>query len=70
MKRYLVIVQHEVTVYGNSKKEAEQNVRNSEFLRNRVNLVCTYISEMALPDKEEREAIIETWEQPHKRLKA
>ncbi len=53
MKRYLILVQHEVIVYGEDEKAAERSLSRSEFFRNRVNVKCAYITELPLHDKQE-----------------
>jgi len=52
MKRYLVIVQHEITVYANDEKGAERVIQRNEFLKGRTNLKVTYITEIPIPDNE------------------
>lgn len=52
MKRYLVIVQHEVIIYAEDEKGVERNIQHNEFLKNRSNLRCTYITEIPMPEKE------------------
>jgi hypothetical protein len=53
MKRYLILVQHEVIMYGEDKKAAECSLLHSQFFRDRTNLKCVYIQELPLHDKQE-----------------
>lgn len=52
-KRWLIIVQHEVIIYGEDERAAERSLSHSEFFKDRVNLKCVYISELPLHDKQE-----------------
>ena len=65
MKRYLIIVQHEVTVYAENENQAEKTVRNSEFMKGRTNLRCVYITEIIMPEQE-KTVFFEDWRRASK----
>ena len=45
-KRYLLLVQHEVIMYGEDEKAAQSSLFHSQFARDRTNLKCVYIQEI------------------------
>jgi hypothetical protein len=53
MKRYLILVQHEVIMYGEDEKAAERSLLHNKFFSDRTNLKCVYIQELPLHDKQE-----------------
>lgn len=53
MKRYVIIVQHEVVVYAKDKKAAEGSLLNNPFLKDRTNVRCVSITEIPLYEKTE-----------------
>lgn len=52
-RRWLIIVQHEVVMYGEDKEAAQRSLSRSEFFKDRVNLQCVYIAEIPLHEKQE-----------------
>jgi len=59
MKRYKIVVQHEVVIYAESEKEAEQNLLATHFMKSRTNPRCVYVTEIPLPEHEKQVAIID-----------
>jgi hypothetical protein len=53
IKRYLILVQHEVIVYAEDDKAAERSLLRNPFTKDRTNLKCVYIQELPLHDKQE-----------------
>jgi len=53
MKRYLILVQHEVIMYGEDEKAATSSLLHSKFMRDRTNIKCVYVQELPLHDKQE-----------------
>lgn len=58
MKRYMVIVQHEVVVYGEDEKAAKSSL--SRIMSNRTNLQCVFIQELPMPN-DEKISVIEDY---------
>jgi hypothetical protein len=52
MKRYEIVIQHEVIIYAENEKAAECSLYNNQFLRNRTNLICISITELPMPEDE------------------
>jgi hypothetical protein len=52
-KRYLLLVQHEVIIYGEDEKAAQSSLFRSLFAKDRTNLKVVYIQEIPLHDKQE-----------------
>lgn len=59
MKRYKIVVQHEVIVYAESEQEAERNLLAGPFMRSRTNARCVYITEIPLPENEQQKPVID-----------
>ena len=53
IKRYLILVQHEVIMYGEDEKAATSSLLHNKFMRDRTNLKCVYVQELPLHDKQE-----------------
>jgi len=54
MKRYKIVVQHEVVIYAESEKTAEQNLLATHFMKSRTNPRCVYVTEIPLPNTRPR----------------
>ena len=52
-KRFLILVQHEVIMYGEDEKAATRSLLHSKFMRERTNVKCVYVQELPLHDKQE-----------------
>jgi hypothetical protein len=52
MKRYKVIIQHEVIIYGDDEEAAKGSLSRNPFLRDRTNLQCISITELPMPEDE------------------
>lgn len=59
MKRYKIVVQHEVTYYAESEKEAERNLLETPFMKARTNPRCVYTTEIPLPENEKQAPLID-----------
>ena len=64
MKRYQIIVSHEVIVYAEDERAAEQTVLNDKILKERTNLRCIYTTEIPMPEKEPSREIIDVRKAP------
>ena len=51
MKRFLILVQHEVIMYGEDEKAATSSLLNSSFMKNRTNPKCVFIQELPMNEK-------------------
>jgi len=60
----MILVQHEVIIYAEDEKAAERSLLRSEFMKNRVNLHCTYISEIPMPGDEKTGSVIDERKAP------
>jgi hypothetical protein len=56
----MILVQHEVIVYGENEKAATSSLLRSEFMKNRTNLKCVFIQELPMPN-EEKSIVFEDW---------
>jgi hypothetical protein len=52
MKRYIVLIQHEVIIYGENEKAALSSLFSNPFLKQRSNLQCVSITETPMPEDE------------------
>lgn len=59
MKRYKIVVQHEVVFYAESEKAAEENVLATPFMKSRTNARCVYVTEIPLPENERQAPLID-----------
>jgi hypothetical protein len=59
MKRYKIVVQHEVVFYAESEKAAEENVLATPFMKSRTNPRCVYVTEIPLPEDERQAPVID-----------
>jgi len=59
MKRYKIVVQHEVVIYAESEKTAEQNLLATPFMKSRTNPRCVYTTEIPLPENEPQNPVID-----------
>lgn len=59
MKRYRIIVQHEVIMYAESEREAEANLLATPFMKSRTNPQCMETIEIPLPENEAQTPIID-----------
>jgi hypothetical protein len=59
MKRYKIVVQHEVVIYAESEKTAEQNLLATHFMKSRTNPRCVYVTEIPLPENEVQNPVID-----------
>ena len=50
MKRYMILVQHEVVIYAENEKSAKANLMRN--MANRTNPQCVFIQEIPLPKDE------------------
>ena len=64
MKRYKIVVQHEVVMYAESEKEAEANLMATPFMKSRTNPRCVYLTEIPLPENEPRTPILDERKAP------
>jgi hypothetical protein len=48
-KRFMMIVQHEVTVYGEDEKAATRSLLRTPFAKERTNLHIVFIQEIPMP---------------------
>lgn len=64
MKRYMMLIQHEVIVYAENERAAKSSLFSNEFLRNRTNLQCTYITEIPMPENEKPKTITDERKAP------
>ena len=48
MKRYMMLVQHEVIIYGEDEQAAQRSLLR--VMGNRTNLKCVYITELPMPN--------------------
>ncbi|VVB55211.1 Uncharacterised protein [uncultured archaeon] len=56
----MILIQHEVIVYGEDEKAAKSSLLRSAFAKDRTNLQCVYIQELPLP-KDEKNVVFENW---------
>jgi hypothetical protein len=59
MKRYKIVVQHEVVFYAESEKAAEDGVLATPFMKSRTNPRCVYVTEIPLPENEPQNPLID-----------
>lgn len=59
MKRYKIVVQHEVIIYAETEKQAEQNLLATPFMKERTNPRCVYVTEIPLPENERQTPLID-----------
>lgn len=59
MKRYKILVQHELIVYANSPEEAEKALLAHPFMKSRTNPQCVTTHEVPLPENEIQSPIID-----------
>jgi hypothetical protein len=60
MKRYLILVQHEVIVYGEDEQAAQRSLLNNKFMKERTNPKCVFVQELPMPDQE-KNVVFEDW---------
>ena len=60
MKRYMILVQHEVIVYGESEQAAERSLLSNKFMKERTNPKCVFIQEIPMPDQK-KHVVFEDW---------
>jgi hypothetical protein len=64
MKRYKIVVQHEVVMYAESEQEAERNLLATPFMKSRTNPRCVYLTEIPLPENETQTPILDERKAP------
>lgn len=64
LKRYMILVQHEVIVYAENEKAAASSLLSNEFIKNRTNPKCVFIQQIPLPNDEIMEPIIDVRKAP------
>jgi hypothetical protein len=64
MKRYKIVVQHEVVMYADTEKGAEQNLLATPFMKSRTNPRCVYVTEIPLPENERQSPVIDERKAP------
>jgi len=52
MKRYEIIIQHEIIIYAEDEEAAKSSLSHNSFLRDRTNLKCVSITEIPMPETE------------------
>ena len=55
MKRYQIVVQHEVIVYAENERAAKSSLLHNAFLKDRTNVQCVSVTE--IPEHEPSEFI-------------
>ena len=64
MKRYQIIVQHEVIVYGENERAAKSSLLHNAFLKDRTNVRCVSVTEIPMPGSEKSEGFIDVRKAP------
>lgn len=64
MKRYKIVVQHEVIIYAESEQKAEQNLLGTPFMKSRTNPRCVYVTEIPMPGSETQTPVIDERKAP------
>lgn len=59
MKRYKIVIQHEVIMYAETEQEAERNCLATSFMKGRTNPRCVYVTEIPLPENEPQTLVID-----------
>lgn len=59
MKRYKIVVRHELIVYADSEEEAEKAILASDFMKSRTNPHCLSVAEIPMPENEPQVPIID-----------
>jgi hypothetical protein len=52
MKRYEIIIQHEIIIYAEDEEAARGSLSHNSFLRDRTNMKCVSITEILMPEAE------------------
>ena len=64
MNRYQITVQHDVIMYGDTDKEVRQKLLKHDFLKDRTNVRCISITQVADPANERRDPLIDRRKAP------
>jgi hypothetical protein len=59
MKRYQIVIQHEVIMYAESAKQAQENLLETPFVKARTNPKCVSVTEIPLPENEQQAPLID-----------
>jgi len=64
VKRYVLLVQHEIIMYAEDEKAALSSLFSDIFMRGRTNLQCVQITEIPLPEREAARTITDKRKAP------
>jgi len=59
MKRYQIVIQHEVIMYAESAKQAQENLLETPFVKARTNPKCVSVTQIPLPADEPQTPLID-----------
>jgi hypothetical protein len=59
MKRYQIVIQHEVIMYAESAQQAQDNLLETPFVKARTNPQCISVTEIPMPESEQQAPLID-----------